>query len=228
MQSHGNRYMQPQHPAFYQPQIYHPVMYADNSDPMIPPQFVRVVAPGDYAGIMGQQPQQIWMNPGPPLPNPYNQVIVPQSSITSSVTKVDRGSDAIQLPKCMAKATQTSGEDLQAKEDVPMKNAAEADENWEVPDVKPGEKLHGWAETSSPEKKKSRSKEKNQSLKIETVLPENSSDGSKEKTVVKREKSRSPSKKGKSRSPAGEQQVPQEKIDRIRIRKDLHMDPGML
>jgi hypothetical protein len=217
LQSHGNRYLQPQQPQYYPQPMYHPMMY--ENDAMMPPQYVRVVAPGDYAGLMAHhQPQQMWIKQAAPVP--YSPMIMP-SLCSTSVIKVDRGSDAAQWPKCEVKSTQTSSEDLQTfsedlqtKADIPMETAAKSDGKWELPDVKPGEKLHGWDDIPSPEKKKARNQEKNRSSKIDTLLPEISAvAGNKDKPVSKRQKSRSPAKKGKSWSP-----LPQEKLDCVKIR----------
>lgn len=220
MQSQGTRYLQPQlQPAFYPQQIYQPIIY--DNDSMVPQQFVRVVAPADYAGLMAQ-PQHMWINPGAAV-HPYTQMIMPTAR-SSSVTKVDRGSDAILWPKSEVKGTQTCLEDLQSKVATPKETAANSVGNWDVPHINSGEQLHGWDDLTSPDKKKSRNKDTNQSQKIDSLEPEISVLGNKDKSVSKREKSRSPSKKGKSRSPARDRAVRPEKFDHAKI----DMDVGML
>jgi hypothetical protein len=215
LQSQGNRFLQPQQPAFYPQQMFHPIMYSDN-DTLMPPQFVRVVAPGDYTGLMAHHPQQMWIKQAAPVP--YSQVIMP-----APVLRVDRGSDAGQWPKCAVKSTQTCSEDLQTKADSPMEIASSSGEKWDLPDVKSGEILHGWDDTPSPEKKKSRNEEKRRVSKIDTLhQPEISAvAGNKDKTVSKRVKSRSPAKHGKSRSSSKDQPVPQEKVSRVKMVKDI-------
>jgi hypothetical protein len=196
---------------------HHPVIY--DNDMIVPPQFVRVVAPADFPGLV-TQPHQMWINQ--PAPGSYSQLVM-QSPRSTVITSVDRGSDAIRLTKSEDKSTQICPADLQTNADTHMDTAAKLNENWEVPDVKPGEKLHGWEDCHpSPEKEKSRSREKNQPSKFDTTL-ENFAFGNNDNSVSKREKSQSPSKKGKSWSPAKKLPVPLEKFDHDKIDKDIGM-----